>query len=216
MRTLAELWPPHAVRITEGDLNLRVATDHDLPGLVDLALSGIHPPELMPFAEPWTDADPEQLPANMIRYFASVQAEFQPDKFDLLFAVRVDETLIGIQAFHATNFGVTRTGETGSWLGQHYQGKGFGTRMRQAVCAFAFDELRAAEITSDAFHDNPASLAVSRKVGYQPNGTVRLRRRPGELAINHKLVLTPRTFIRGKPITVTGATELRTFLNLNP
>ncbi|HET9649814.1 MAG TPA: GNAT family protein [Microlunatus sp.] len=214
MRTLAELWPPYAVRITEHELTLTVATDEDLPRLVDLALSGIHPPELMPFAVPWTDADPDHLPANMIRHFSSVRAEFRPEKFDLLFAVRIDDTVIGIQAFHTTDFAVTRTGETGSWLGRSYQGRGYGTRMRRAACSFAFDELGATEITSGAFHDNPRSLAVSRKVGYQPNGTVRMQRRSGELATNYKLVLTPSTFIRGEPITVSGATALRAFLGL--
>lgn len=38
-------------------------------------------------------------------------------------------------------------------------------RMRQALCAFLFDCLDAQEITAGAFVDNPASLAVSRKVG---------------------------------------------------
>jgi RimJ/RimL family protein N-acetyltransferase len=38
--------------------------------------------------------------------------------------------------------------------------------MRQAMCALLFDHLEAEEITSAAFTDNPASLAVSRKVGY--------------------------------------------------
>ena len=51
--------------------------------------------------------------------------------------------------------------------------------MRQTLCAFLFDHLDAEEITSAAFLDNPASLAVSRKVGYLPNGDFRERRRPG-------------------------------------
>ena len=39
--------------------------------------------------------------------------------------------------------------------------------MRQMICAFLFDHLDFEEITSGAFTDNPASLAVSRKVGYR-------------------------------------------------
>ena len=38
------------------------------------------------------------------------------------------------------------------------------------MCAFLFDELDAVAITSGAYADNPASAAVSRKVGYVPNG----------------------------------------------
>ena len=91
-----------------------------------------------------------------------------------MFAVRVAGELVGVQALHTENFRITRTGETGSWLGRSLQGRGLGTRMRRALCAFAFDHLGAVEITSGAFLDNPASLAVSAKVGYLPNGRARL------------------------------------------
>jgi hypothetical protein len=86
--------------------------------------------------------------------------------------------------------------------------------MRSAICAFVLDELGAAEITSGAFLDNPASLAVSRKVGYRPNGVQRMKRREGEVALNQRLVLTPDSLVRGDPITVRGAEALRTFLGL--
>jgi RimJ/RimL family protein N-acetyltransferase len=150
----------------------------------------------------------------MTRFFSGVRAGFTPEKFDLLFAVRIAHQLAGIQALHATDFGVTRTAETGSWLGRSYQRRGIGTRMRRAVCAFAFDHLGAVELTSGAFLDNPASLAVSSKVGYRPNGRFRMTRREGEVAINQRLVLTPDAFVRGEPITVTGAEQLRSFLEL--
>ena len=92
----------------------------------------------------------------MVRYFSSVRAGFGPEAFDLLFAVRVGGELVGTQGLHGRDFAVTQTVETGSWLGLAHQGRGIGTRMRQAVCAYAFDELGAAEVTSGAFLDNPA------------------------------------------------------------
>ena len=85
--------------------------------------------------------------------------------------------------------------------------------MRQAVCAFAFDHLGAERITSSAFLDNPASRAVSRKVGYQTNGRQWMVRR-GEVAEQERQLLTPGMFIRGEPIDVTGADELRKFLGI--
>jgi len=215
MSTWPELWPPYGLVITEHDLRLTVVTDDDIPGLVDLALGGIHDPEQMPFATPWSQAEPSVLPANMIRHLSGVRASFTPGKFDLLFAVRVEGTLVGMQVLHTTNFAVVRSAETGSWLGRRFQSRGIGTRMRAAVCAFAFDHLGACEITSGAFLDNPASLAVSRKVGYQPNGRMRMTRREGEVAVNQRLVLTPTTFVRGEPVEVTGAEPLRTFLGLD-
>jgi hypothetical protein len=88
--------------------------------------------------------------------------------------------------------------------------------MRRAMCALLFDHLGFEEITSAAFLDNPASLGVSRKVGYQPTGVRRLERREGELALNQGLVLTPGTFVRGDvPVEVTGAEAVRAFIGLD-
>lgn len=215
MKSWAELWPPYAVRITEGDLTLAVVRDDDLPELVDLVLNGVHDPEKMPFNVPWTLEDPQTLPASLVRYYSRIRADFDPDKFDLLFAVRVAGEFVGVQGLHTENFRITRTGETGSWLGRSCQGRGLGTRMRRAICAFAFDHLGATEIMSGAFLDNPASLAVSAKVGYVPNGRMRMKRREDELAVNQKLVLTPEHFVRGAPIEVCGAAQLRSFLGLD-
>jgi RimJ/RimL family protein N-acetyltransferase len=211
--SLADHWPPSAVRLGEGDLALSVVGDDDIPGLVDLALAGVHPPDEMPFAIPWTQADPAVLPAQNVRYYAGVRAGFTPESFNLLFAVRWRGELVGLQGIGAESFAVLRSCHTGSWLGLRWHGQGVGTRMRRAVCAFAFDELGAIEVRSAAFFDNPASLAVSRKVGYRPNGTDRLVR-AGVPALNQRLVLTPDTFVRGAPLTVTGAAGLRSFLGL--
>lgn len=214
MTSMADVWPPYRLRLQTGDLVLTVISDEDVPGLVELALAGIHAPEAMPFSEPWTLQPAEQLPAGMVRHYASVRAGFTAESFDLQLAVRCAGVLVGTQGFHGRQFAVTRTGETGSWLGRAHQGRGIGTRMRQAICAFAFDELGAVEVTSGAFVDNPASLAVSRKVGYRPNGVRREKRRDGEMALNQKLVLTPETFVRGEPLVVSGAEDLRRFLEL--
>jgi RimJ/RimL family protein N-acetyltransferase len=215
MHPLAEIWPPYGVRIGAGeDLVLTGMTDEDLPELARLVVGGIHAPDRMPFAIPWTDAKPQDVPANLMRFYGSLRAGLTPERFTLAFAVRVHGELVGSQSFSADNFGTTRTGETGSWLGLRFQGAGIGTRMRQAVCAFAFDHLGATEMTSGAFLDNPASLAVSRKVGYLPNGTERKVRRPGEVVVHQRLVLTPASFVRGTPIEVAGAEELRAFLRI--
>ena len=89
--------------------------------------------------------------------------------------------------------------------------------MRQAIGAFMFDHLGAVEVTSAAFADNPASLAVSRKVGYLENGIDRLERRDGEIALSKRLVLTAETLNRADhQLTVDGASHLQKFLGLTP
>jgi RimJ/RimL family protein N-acetyltransferase len=213
-RSPAAVWPPFALRLTAGDLELRQVTDDDIPQLVDLARQGIHDPGRMPFLHPWTEAPPERLGPNTAAYYWQMRAAFSPQTWTLDLAVRVAGELVGVQGVSTRNYLVTRTGETGSWLVGSRQGAGIGTRMRQAICALLFDHLDAEEITSGAFTDNPASLGVSRKVGYVDNGLTRLQRRPGELAYNRKLVLTPDRFVRGEPVDVEGIAALRGFIGL--
>lgn len=210
---LNDIWPPYLLQISSGDLQMRLIRDEDLPGLVELALDGVHDPEFMPFAFAWTDAPRAELPANFARHHWSTRSAFTSQRFVLDFAVRVGGELVGTQAFSTHDFAVTRTGETGSWLARRYHRRGIGTRMRQAICAFAFDELGATQVTSGAFVDNLPSVGVSRKVGYRPNGRDRKVRR-GVLADHQNLLLEPADLVRGDPLEVSGAGPLRSFLGL--
>lgn len=212
--SLEQIWPPFALGINAGDLQLTVVREGDLSELVELVLDGVHDPTLMPFLFPWTDAPADELPANYVRYFGRTVAGQAAKTVNLQLVVRRAGQVVGIQALEGEDFPVARTLETGSWLARRFHGQGVGTRMRQAVCAFAFDHLGAERITSSAFLDNPASLAVSRKVGYLPNGRQWVSRR-GEAAEQERLLLTPSTFVRGDPVQVDGATEVRVFLGID-
>lgn len=212
----ADLFPPLGVHVRMGLLELRPMTDEVLVDLCALAGKGIHDPGEMPFYFPWTQVPPEELAANTLRFHWKVRSDFTPQHWDLQFGVFVDGELVGSQGLSTRDFLITRTGETGSWVGMAHQRNGIGTRMRQAICALAFDHLDFAEVTSGAFVDNPASLAVSRKVGYTPNGRRRLKRRDGELAVLQDLVLTPATFVRGEEqVDVRGVEALRRFIGLD-
>lgn len=216
MSTLADLLPALGLRVTAGPLELRGIDDDLLVALCDLAAGGIHDPAQMPFYFPWTDAPAEDLRRNTAAYHWRARADFSTDAWGLHLAVLHEGRLVGTQAFETRDYLVTRTGETGSWLGREFQGRGIGTAMRQVVCAFAFDHLDAVEVTSGAFADNPSSLAVSRKVGYRPDGVRRLQRRPGELALNQRLVLRPEDLVRGEhPLEVEGLGAFRRSVGLD-
>jgi RimJ/RimL family protein N-acetyltransferase len=214
--TVADLMPALGLRVTAGPVELRGLGDDDLARLADLAAEGIHPADRMPFYHPWTDVEPELLRRQFVQYHWRCRADFSPTSWELNLGVWHEGTLVGSQGFSTRDYLVTRTGETGSWLGAAHQGQGIGTMMRRAMCAFVFDHLGAEEVTSGAFTDNPASLAVSRKVGYRPDGQKRLRRREGELAVNQRLVLRPEDLIRGdSPVTVEGAAPFRRSIGLD-
>ena len=213
MITPSDLWPPAGLTLTAGDLVLSTVTEDDLPALVELVLSGVHPEDFMPFDTPWTLAPREELPRRFAQYHWRSRASFAADDFDLNLSVRVAGQLVGVQGFATKNYPVTRTAETGSWLARRFQSGGVGTRMRQCVCALLFDHLGAAEVTSGAWVDNAASLAVSRKVGYR-EGDVDRRQRQGALAWHRRLVLRPDDFVRGEPVQVSGVEPLRTALGV--
>ena len=209
----SELWPPFGLVVRSGDLTLSPVTDDDLPGLVDLVRSGVHEPDFMPFVYPWTRVEPEQVAQRFAAHHWSERAAFGPDHVSVDLAVRVSGELVGTQGFAGGSYAITRTAETGSWLARRHQGRGTGTRMRQAVCTLLLDHLGAAEVTSTAFVDNPRSLGVSRKVGYREAEVTRTARE-GRLALSRRLVLRPEDLVRGEPVEVSGAEPLRRFLGL--
>lgn len=215
MSPLPDLLPLLGLTITAGPLQLRGINDDDLPHLCALAERGIHDPDQMPFYFPWTDAPQGQLARNTAAYHWRSRAAFSVESWSLNLGAWHEGELVGSQSYETDNFLVTRTGETGSWLGREYQGRGIGTAMRQVICAFVFDHLDAEEVTSGAFLDNPASIAVSRKVGYRDNGVRRLKRRD-ELALNQMLVLRPEDLVRGAhPLHVEGLEAFRQSIGLD-
>ncbi len=170
----------------------------------------------MPFTYPWTDAPAEHLGRNMAAYYWRTRAEVSPARWTVDFVVRWHGEVVGVQGLITSDYLVTRTCETGSWLARSHQGRGIGTMMRQTICAFAFDHLEAEEVTSSAWLDNPASLSVSRKVGYEDNGRRRQQRRPGELAMMQDLVLTQSRLVRHDvDVDVQGLPAARRFLGLD-
>lgn len=214
---LEQLWPPFGLLVECGPLTLSPVRDSDFPELVALAHEGIHDADAMPFGFPWTLGTPDEVRMRLLQFHWGLRAAMTPASWQLETTVRFEGEVVGCQGISTNDYLVTRTGETGSWLGAKHHGRGIGTLMRQALTAFMFDHLDAVEVTSAAFSDNPASLAVSRKVGYRENGLVRRRRREGEMALSQQLSLTAETLNRSdQKLRVSGVMELREFLGLAP
>src|SRR5215207_8411705 len=149
---LADVWPLFGLRLITPRLELRVARDEDLAGLSTAAVDGIHEPDRMPFALPWTDEPPETLRREMARYFWRERAAVAPGTWMLNFAVLEHGTPIGVQDLRAVDFTPLRTVSSGSRLTRSRQRAGLGTEMRAAVLAFAFDHL-GAEVAESAVID---------------------------------------------------------------
>ena len=134
------------------------------------AADGVHDPAEMPFTLPWTRSPSPLLEREGLQRYWRGRAQTSPHAWSLSFAVLEDEVLVGEQNLRATDFGTRRTVGSASWVARSRQGRGIGREMRAAVLHLAFDGLEAQVATSGAFEDNPASLAVSRSLGYVDNG----------------------------------------------
>jgi RimJ/RimL family protein N-acetyltransferase len=168
------LWPLFDLRLTTGDLVLRLPTEAELPAFAAVSAAGIHPPAEMPFSIPWTDEPSPQRERDSYQWWMSARAGWKAEDWVLTLGVWVAGEPAGFQDLRGHEFLKYRTVGTGSWLGLSFQGRGIGKLMRQAVLALAFDHLGAEVAESEAFIDNPASNNVSLAVGYQPNGFGRL------------------------------------------
>jgi RimJ/RimL family protein N-acetyltransferase len=166
-----EHWPFFSLRVTTPRLVLRYPDDDDLFTLANVLSDGVHDPDTMPFMHPWTRAESPELERNALRHWWGLRAALTPERWHLQFAVVEDGEPVGVQGVGANEFCVTRAVSTGSWLLQRAQGRGIGKEMRAAVLHLAFAGLGALEAYTGAFEDNPASLGVTRALGYEANGT---------------------------------------------
>lgn len=166
-------WPLFGLRLRTPRLTLHLPSLDELDRLARLAAEGVHDPAVMPFSVAWTDTEPAERARQTLQYHWHMWAAWKPVDWVLNLVVVADGTVVGTQGMGAKDFAVVREVSTGSWLGSRHQGRGLGTEMRAAVLHLAFAELGAEYATSGAFTDNAASLAVSRKLGYQPDGLAR-------------------------------------------
>lgn len=161
-------WPLHGLSLCTPELELRPVTEADLPGLaaqlsVDL--------EVDPTATRYdglSDADNRAVALHQ-GYWRSV-GTWRPESWALPFAVWHGDDMVGSQTLEGEDFPRLRTVDSASWLAPEARGRGWGVQARAAILALAFGPLGATAAITSAWHDNGASLGVSRSLGYQPNG----------------------------------------------
>jgi RimJ/RimL family protein N-acetyltransferase len=161
-------WPLLDLRLTSGDLVLAPLVEADLEELVARLPDDV---ELDPSATAYEVADPATRRATVVHqgYWRSY-GTWSPAAWRLDFVVRRGGELLGRQELEGNDFPKLRTVDSSSWLVEAVRGHGIGKRMRRAVLAFAFGPLGAREAITSAWHDNVASLGVSRAIGYTDNG----------------------------------------------
>ncbi|MEV4116992.1 GNAT family protein [Nonomuraea sp. NPDC049695] len=201
---LVSIWPLFGLRLTTERLELALPTPHDL---VDLCRAAAHlqPAGQVRFQQSFLYAPSPERERQLLQRHWRALAHWRPDSWDLQLAVRLDGTAIGLQSMWATDFAITRTVETGSWIGLRYQGRGYGTEARTAVLDLAFVHLGAVEAGTEYVDGNVASAVVSRKLGYRDNGR-KVSARDGERLLQHLMIIDAATWEQGahRQVTVSG------------
>jgi len=170
MLTLEEIFPPFGLVLRTPRLELRLIRDEELPQLMEAVQSGIHEPGRSPFSVPWSEAPPEELPANTARFHWAARDRCTPASWELAFGIWHDGELIGSQSLMAADFAAFKVVKSGSWIRRSSHGQGLGKEMRAAILFYAFDFLGAEVAESAAAVWNQPSLGVSHSLGYRDNG----------------------------------------------
>jgi RimJ/RimL family protein N-acetyltransferase len=164
--------PLYELRLGTPRLELRLGTHEELVEVHELARQGIHPPDEMPFENPWTDhAGEDDFVERCVDFHESALREWEPLKWSLNLLAFVEGRPVGSQSVRAERFSTRREVDTGSWLGRSFQGQGLGTEMRTAVLELAFGALGACAALSGSILGNESSKRVSEKLGYGIVGT---------------------------------------------
>jgi RimJ/RimL family protein N-acetyltransferase len=163
-------WPLFDLRLRTPRLELRLPTDEDLLELLAVARKGVVEPGRDYFLFPWHELPSPAFERQFLLHWWRTRGGWSPQDWVLGLAVLADGRPIGIQDVSARDFAVRRTVVTGSWLGLEFQGRGYGTEMRAAVLALAFDGLGAVAAESGYLPGNASSGRVSEKLGYRIDG----------------------------------------------
>jgi RimJ/RimL family protein N-acetyltransferase len=207
-------WPLLRLRLRCRAVELRLVREEDLPYLAANrpADYGHHPR-----AEMFDGLDPGQNDRRLTcQEFWRSRGTWSPSSWCLDLAVEHAGDLVGVQSLEGEDFPVLRTVDSGSWLIPAARGRGIGVAMRMAVLGLAFEHLGAVAAITSATSDNAASLGVSRRIGYRPNGISINNSGHGPIELTH-LRLTAgqwRDSGLGQEVTVTGFEPCRAWFGL--
>lgn len=211
-------YPLLDLRVSTPRLELRGATDDLLDRLADVVRTGGTAAQPDPYDDPMSlyEPDPEVRVAQWLRAIWRGRGRVEPDFWRLYLVVVLDGEPVGMQDLIGSGFATFGTVTTFSWLAADQRGRGLGQEMRAAVLHLAFDGLGAREAGSEAFADNHGSNAVSRRLGYQPNGSDWATRRGEPAVLNRwKLVREAWEPQRRDDIEVHGLEACRAWLPLS-
>lgn len=211
-----EYWPLFDLRLHAGELTLRPTTEADLGLLARLLPDDV---EQDPAFHRIPGGDRRMRRGTLLhQFYWKTWGTWRPEEWRLSFVVSAGGKVVGTQDLEARDFRTLRTVETSSYLVPVARGLGLGKLMRRAVLALGFGPLEAQAAITSAWHDNAASLGVSRALGYRHNGE-HLHPRDGTADVMVHMRLRRDEWLAGPGadgITISGFDQCRPFFGLPP
>ncbi len=90
-----------------------------------------------------------------------------------VWAVCLDEQLIGAIGIHPQQDVMRYSAEIGYWIAEEYWGRGITTQILSEMVPAIFETMPLERIYAVVFESNPASIKVLEKVGFIKEGTLR-------------------------------------------
>lgn len=193
------VWPLLGLRVVTPRLELRLPSGEEVLELFSRVPDDY---EVDPSWPPFGFADRPTQTAHLQQFWRAL-GNWRPSAWRLPLAVWREGRAVGVQELEAENFAVLRTVESSSFLVPQARDEGIGKEMRRAVLSLAFDHLGAEFARSGAWHDNAASLGVSRAVGYRDNGW-HLQVRDGRADVQRDVILEKKDWVGASDVEVHG------------
>jgi len=94
------------------------------------------------------------------------------EKYSYVFFIELksEKKVIGVTDIHEINK-LDKTAKTGTWINKNYWRHGYILEAKVPVLDFVFNKLKLRKIETEAFVENKASNAMSKKLGFKKEGT---------------------------------------------
>jgi hypothetical protein len=194
--------PLYGLRLATPRLELRLGSRAELEALAEVARAGIHPPDEMPFAVPWTDAsDDPDFVTGFVEHHEQALEAWTPTAWSLNLLVFHDGARSGRR--RSVPSGSRSTGRSTPGRGSAQRARVAGSA-RAAVLELAFGRLGAATARSGWLEGGAGQSArVSARLGYREVGT-HLEQPRGEPVAHHDLVLEADRWSCPFPVGIEG------------
>ena len=92
--SLDDAWPLFRLRLRTERVVLRLPIDEEIVELMDLARTGIHPPDEMPFGIAWSAVPSPAFEHNFLQHHWACRANWSPEHWELNLIADLDGVVI--------------------------------------------------------------------------------------------------------------------------